>query len=163
MIAGFTGHQNLGPPDVVTWVERTLAVIIKEKNVTLGLSSLAEGADQVFASVLVREHIPFRAVIPARGYENTFSAEHLAAYESLLRSARSVDVLSFDEPSEAAYYEAGTKIVSESDFLIAVWNGEKARGFGGTADIVNYAKAKRRLVVHVNPNEMSVGHLTPSK
>lgn len=161
MIAGFTGHQHLGPPDVVTWVERSLAAIIKERNVTLGLSSLAEGADQIFASVLVREQIPFRAVIPAKRYKNTFDAEHLPAYESLLQSAHFIDVLSFDEPSEAAYYEAGTKIVNESDFLIAVWNGEKAKGFGGTADIVNYAKAKRRLVIHVNPNEMRVRLLSP--
>jgi hypothetical protein len=36
-------------------------------------------------------------------------------------------------------------VVDEADRLIAVWDGEPARAFGGTADVVAYAREKGRL------------------
>jgi len=35
--------------------------------------------------------------------------------------------------------------------LVAVWNGQPARGPGGTADAVAFARGLGRRVVHVNP------------
>ena len=39
---------------------------------------------------------------------------------------------------EAAYEQAGHWIVENSHALVALWDGEPARGQGGTAEIVAY-------------------------
>jgi hypothetical protein len=36
---------------------------------------------------------------------------------------------------------AGEKVVDLSDTLLAVWDGLPAKGYGGTADVVTYARA----------------------
>ena len=55
------------------------------------------------------------------------------------------------EPSEAAFLAAGRLVVERSDVLAAVWDGKPARGSGGTADVVDYAKELRREVVVIWP------------
>lgn len=59
-----------------------------------------------------------------------------------------MDTLPFSEPSEEAFYAAGKAVVDACDWLIAVWDGEPARGLGGSADVVAYAR-NRGKVVHV--------------
>ena len=48
-----------------------------------------------------------------------------------------------------AYLQAGRATVAHCDVLIAVWDGEAARGPGGTADVVQLALARGTPVVHV--------------
>jgi hypothetical protein len=59
--------------------------------------------------------------------------------------------LPYPFPSEEAFWNAGKYIVDHSDLVVAVWDGEAARGLGGTADVVQYALTVGRKVVHVNP------------
>ena len=46
---------------------------------------------------------------------------------------------------------AGRLLVERSDRLIAVWDGLPARGPGGTADVVAYARALSRPVTVLWP------------
>ncbi|MER5913805.1 hypothetical protein ABT124_25810, partial [Streptomyces sp. NPDC001982] len=39
----------------------------------------------------------------------------------------------------ASSEEPGELLVDQADELLAVWDGQPARGFGGTADVVAYA------------------------
>jgi len=57
-----------------------------------------------------------------------------------------VDTLAFREPSEEAFFAAGKAVVDACDWLIAVWDGEPARGLGGSADVVAYARNQGRRV-----------------
>jgi polyphosphate kinase 2 (PPK2 family) len=41
---------------------------------------------------------------------------------------------------EDAYLAAGRWIVDHADRLVAVWDGRPARGRGGTAEVVAYAR-----------------------
>jgi len=63
----------------------------------------------------------------------------------------SVETLSFDEPSEEAYLAAGCRVVDMSDVLLAVWDGQPARGKGGTGNIVEYARSRATRVEIVWP------------
>ena len=56
--------------------------------------------------------------------------------------------LSTDEES---YFNAGKMVVDLSDVLVAVWNGQPAKGLSGTANIVEYAKQKQKPIVHLDP------------
>lgn len=129
---------------------------VKRLGATEGYTSLAAGADQLFAETLVRFGIPFVAVVPCTAYDATFSESDHGVYRRLLAKAAPVEVLPFPEPSEDAFLAAGKRVVDASDALLAVWDGEDARGRGGTGDIVAYALALGRPVLHMNPVDRTI-------
>lgn len=152
MKIGITGHQHLGSEETITWLSDTIETIIKQHNIDMGFTSLAIGADQLFADILSKNQIPYTVIIPSDEYETTFTDPyHLEHYKILLQSAKNRINLPFDKPSENAFYEAGKKIVALSDLLIAIWDAQPAKGLGGTGDIVKYAQTLKRNVVHINP------------
>jgi len=151
MVVGFTGHQDLGMAATAAWVRKQIEVTVRNHRVELGVTSLAIGADQLFAAVLAEQKIPYVAVVPCKGYEETFDRTGLVKYRHFLRLAAEKRVLHFEEPSERAYYEAGKEIVNQSSLVIAVWDGKPARGLGGTGDIVRYARKESRIIVHIDP------------
>ncbi len=162
MKVGITGHQDLGPPDAVWWVSEALSETIEGYEVIEGLTSLAVGADQLFAEILNSKGILYSVVIPCADYEQTFDEEYLVRYKQLLsQSARSLQ-LDYGEPSEEAFFEAGKRVVELSDVVIAVWNGQPARGVGGTADVVEYAAQRQKKVVHINPVTKKVTEIRDS-
>jgi len=159
MTAGITGHQKLGDTHVVQWIEGSIEYAARRRAFTLGLTSLAVGADQLFAEVLRRCGILFDVVVPCEDYESTFDDVGKRNYLDLLTSAHSVIVLPFDTPSEDAFFEAGRRIVNDADFVVAVWDGLGSRGYGGTADIVGYARQLHKPVLHINPARRTIKQL----
>ncbi len=161
MNAGITGHQNIGDADAVAWVEHSLRVLVGTAAIDSGLTSLAVGADQLFARVLRRASLPFVAVLPCDRYADTFeNAEALASYSELLAASSSIHQLPFLEPTEEAFFAAGKWIVDHCDVLVAVWNGLPARGIGGTGDVVGYARDTGRRWIHVHPVTRTVAEVT---
>jgi hypothetical protein len=150
MIAGLTGHQKLGNQLTVRWVEEQLSGLLVAQEVTEGCMSLAVGADQMYAALLLRRGLPYTVVLPCEDYEETFSETEREAYRYYLSKARSVATLGFVEPTETAFYEAGKDVVRRSELLIAVWDGRAARGLGGTADIVHFARTQSKRVLHID-------------
>ena len=51
-----------------------------------------------------------------------------------------------------AYEQAGRYVVEHSDVLVAVWDGLPARGRGGTAEIVAWARGLGKPVCQVWPD-----------
>jgi hypothetical protein len=117
------------------------------------VSSLAEGADRLFANAALAAGIELVAPIPfARDvYARDFAGESRAAYYALLDRAAEVIELGgrFEsETARAAAYEAvGCEMVERSDIVLAIWDGEEASGRGGTADIVAHARRRQRPVL----------------
>ncbi|MGH7494456.1 MAG: hypothetical protein ACREOO_18950 [bacterium] len=152
MKAGITGHQNLGDEETVAWVTESLLNAITQHKVDYGFTSLAIGADQLFAQILRDRGIPYTTVLPCQKIEKTFQTPaHLENYRRLLKNAASVETLNFIEPAEIAFFEAGKRVIDLSEILVAVWNGLPAKGLGGTADAVKYALDQKKSVVHINP------------
>ena len=160
MKVGVTGHQDLGTDENVAWVRNAIAAAITELDVSHGFTCLARGADQLYAEVLMERGIPFTAVIPCEEYEETFpTSEGLARFKELLGFAANEEWLPYREPSEVAFFDAGKRVVDCSKSLIAAWDGEPAKGLGGTADVVEYAMESRRRVIQVNPRSHMVRKL----
>lgn len=152
MRAGVTGHQELGPAPSVRWVSDELRCALNRENVTVGLSCLAKGTDQIYARLLKELGIPLEAIVPCRNIESSFHDPlELKNFQELLMTARYCTTMPFSEPSEQAYFAAGRHLVDRSEMLIAVWDGQPARGLGGTADVVKYARMKNVRVFHLNP------------
>ena len=143
MRIGLTGHQNI-PSQALEYVSRGInEVLDRVKDELVGVSSLAAGADQLFASIVLARGGSLQLVIPCRRYEKTFPRpEDLTNFRTLLERAVSVETLNFEEPSEEAYLAAGCRVVDLSDMLLAIWDGQPARGKGGTGDIVEYARSR---------------------
>jgi len=152
MKIGVTGHQDI-PARALEYVTHGIIEVLDGvKDEVVGVSSLAAGADQMFASLVLERGGRLEVILPSSGYETTFSrAEDLTNFRSLLSRATTVETLSFAEPAEEAYLAAGCRIVDLSEVLVAVWDGEPAKGKGGTGDIVEYAKRRGTRVEVVWP------------
>jgi hypothetical protein len=147
---GCTGHQSLSPATRRHVAAAIADILAAEADAGLtGLTSLAEGADQIFAFAVLAAGGRLHAIIPSEGYEQTFASSLARETFAALRSlAREDTTLPFSEPSEDAYLAAGHEIANRCEILIAVWDGKNAAGKGGTGDIVTYAR-KRRMDVRV--------------
>ena len=149
---GITGHQNL-PDQAIDFVKHGIANVLHHfHGAFVGVSSLAIGADQLFAEAVVQSNGRLHAVIPCQGYETTFTDDAaLQSFRRLLESAGSVETLAYDRPSEDAFLAAGNRVVELSDIFIAVWDGLEAKGKGGTADIVRYAQGHQKELFVIWP------------
>lgn len=157
MKVGMTGHQQLGGEETIAWLSAMLETCIEQYHIEQGITSLAIGADQLYAEVLKRNHISYLAVIPSADYAVTFQDHYdLERYQQYLRAAREIIQLPFSKGSEQAYYEAGKQVVDLSDLLLAVWNGLPAKGLGGTGDIVQYALSLKKQIIHIHPFERKI-------
>lgn len=152
MKIGVTGHQEI-PPQARGFVIRGIKALLDQAaHDVVGVSSLAAGADQLFASLVLERGGRLEVILPCNAYETSFSRpEDLRNFHALLAKAANVETLSFDEPCEDAYLAAGHRAVDLSDVLLAVWDGQPARGKGGTADIVEYATSRGTQVEIVWP------------
>ncbi|WP_343046173.1 hypothetical protein [Nonomuraea typhae] len=114
----------------------------------VGLSCLADGADQIFAQAVLDLGGALEAVIPAQRYRDALPGDSRARYDELLGRAAVVHRLDYIESTSESHMVASARMLDGADGLLAVWDGLAARGYAGTADVV--AEAGRRGVpVHV--------------
>ncbi|ALU93023.1 hypothetical protein AMK14_28055 [Streptomyces sp. TSRI0445] len=144
---GVTGHRSIPAEAEAHVLAGMRAALCGRDRPSQALSSLAVGADQLFADLALTCGAELTAVIPSGDYEACFdNAADLARYRTLkARAAREVR-LDFPHSTDEAYYAAGAYIADHCDRLLAVWDGLPARGLGGTGDIVTYARTLGRPV-----------------
>ncbi len=106
----------------------------------VGLSCLAEGPDQVFAHAVLDHGGTIEAVIPAERYREELPEDVRDEFDALLARATEVHRMPCHTPDPDAHMAAGVYMVDRADELWAVWDGRPARGHGGTADVVAYAR-----------------------
>jgi hypothetical protein len=117
------------------------------------LSGLAEGADCLLAEAALASGWSLRAVLPfpAAEFEKDFSAGGAGLLRSLLPRAADVCELGARLHDARAYLDVGEYIVEHSQIVVAVWNGEPARGPGGTGDVIARALRAGRPVLAMDP------------
>lgn len=154
---GITGHQSI-PKAARGYVSDALRREIRfalRRGPLWGVTSLAAGADQIFAELVLRAGGRLHAIVPSHQYETTFDRRSLECYQVLLSAATEVERLEFDEATEEAFFTAGRRVVDLCDQLLAVWDGQPSRGLGGTADVVKYAKSSGRRIEIIWPTGVS--------
>ncbi|GAA3976378.1 hypothetical protein GCM10022384_28060 [Streptomyces marokkonensis] len=141
MRVGITGHRGLGA-EVERRVREMLdeAVSAYDAADLVGVSCLADGPDAWFAEAVVKHGGRLEVVIPATGYRDALPEWHHATYDALLGQAADVHETGMDESTSEAHMVGSEVLVGLSDDLLAVWDGKPARGFGGTGDVVSYAR-----------------------
>lgn len=159
-IIGLTGHRRLNNPDAVgALVRQQIEALRSEvRGEIFGCSSVAIGADTLFAEICQSLRIPWIALLPfsPAEFKEDFSESQWSAVLALLRDAIEVEVSGSAEDRNAAYLQCGRRTVDRSDAIIAVWDGKAARGVGGTADVVSYAREKKKPLIVIDPIRLSV-------
>jgi hypothetical protein len=136
-----TGHRGL--PDATTeLVSAALRTEIGKRADAhlIGLSCIADGADALFAKAILDHGGELHVVVPARKYRDGLPASHHPTYDELITQAAAVIRLDYEESDSAAHMDASLRMIAEADELLAVWDGKPARGYGGTADVVDAAR-----------------------
>lgn len=147
MRIAISGHRGL-PDDTALLIDQAIRdeLIRHPSNDLTGISCLADGADQIFARAVLDAGGRLEVVVPAEKYRDGLPADSLTAYDELLARASGTHRLSYTESTSESHMDASRRMLGYADQLIAVWDGQPARGYGGTADVV---KAARDLNVRV--------------
>ncbi|MEU0149249.1 hypothetical protein ABZ119_25390 [Streptomyces sp. NPDC006288] len=144
---GVTGHRSIPMEARAQVLEGMRAALRGHEGSLEALSSLAVGADTLFADLALAHGAELTVVIPSGDYESGFpDRADLARYRMLRARATREVRLDFPHSTDEAYYAAGAYIADHCDRLLAVWDGRPARGLGGTGDIVTYARTLGRPV-----------------
>ena len=106
----------------------------------VGLSCLADGADQIFARAVLDAGGRLEVFVPAVRYRDALPEPAHRGYDELISRAVAVHRLGHVESTADSHMEASIEMLKSADLLFAVWDGLPARSFGGTADIVSHAR-----------------------
>ncbi len=158
---GASGHRDLGDTVAQQYAARCVRELLAsyaERYPNLVLRApLAIGADQLFVQTALDLNIPVEAVIPSEDYEAHYApGEEQATYQRLLQQCRCLHPQPFATHTDDAYLAAGQWIVEHSDIVLLIWNGQPAKGRGGTADIASYAWRTGRPFVQINTTKQVV-------
>jgi hypothetical protein len=139
-VVAITGHRDLD--DAALARREIQAELARLEPPVIGVSSLAAGADQLFADALLDSGGRLDVILPGRDYRDTLPEDSRNAFDRLLAAANEVTTLDNANVGKAAYVAAGLAMLDRCDVLIAVWDGERSRGRGGTADLVRLARER---------------------
>lgn len=147
-----SGHRGL-PEATTRLVDQAIRATLAHYGPELvGISCLADGADQSFATAVIDLGGRLEVVVPARKYREALPSECWSTYNGLFSKASHIHQLEFVESTSEAHQAASEYMVTHADLLIAVWDGLPARAYGGTADVVAYARTVGKPVKVIWPD-----------
>jgi len=146
-----SGHRGMPAPAEELVAAEIHKLVQDQGSNLIGLSCLADGPDSIFAQEVLEAGGRLIAVIPATKYRESLPADHHSLYDSLLGLASETVPLEHIESDSEAHMDASLRMLDLADELIAVWDGQPARGYGGTADVVTAATERNIPVTVVWP------------
>lgn len=166
---GFTGHRKLeNPAEVANQIRNSIREILDKSGATKfqAVTCIASGGDSIFADVALEMGGDLKIVMPmpADDYLDDFEGGDVAIFKKLVSNDRTPTLITDRKPLSTEerndlYLRAGEKVVDNCDYLIAVWDGEKSKGKGGTGNIVAYGKAKGVDVIHIRAFKSDISRL----
>jgi hypothetical protein len=137
---GITGHQFLPNPELFQNALHSVFTKIESQFVEARFefySPLAPGADTLVARLALQLNIPLIIFLPSEEceYLDSFVAEHRSEYKQLAQKAQGIIHLPQQE-GKNRYEVIEDYLVEQMDYLITLWDGEEARGPGGTGEVV---------------------------
>jgi hypothetical protein len=166
---GFTGHRAL--QDEAKCREAIFGFLEQRRasasGLVYGVSSVAAGGDLLFAESCIELALPLRVLLPlpVDEFRRDFDEKTWRRAEQVLSKAASVEVTAGNASREECYYECGIETVQQSRLLLALWDGAPSQGFGGTEDIVSFARGLGRPVawLHSSTCELRILNEQPDK
>lgn len=136
-----TGHRGLSP-GVETLIDRAVrAELAHHVGADLvGISCLADGADQIFAHAVLDAGGALEVVVPSARYRDALPEQARRPYDDLIGRAVAIRRLDHAESTSESHMDASVEMVKGADLLFAIWDRLPPRSFGGTADVVAHAR-----------------------
>jgi hypothetical protein len=136
-----SGHRGFSP-QVAALIEHAIRAELSPyaSDDLVGISCLADGADQIFARAVVDRGGKLEVVVPAERYRDALPEEAHRDYDELISRAVAVRRMDHVESTAESHMDASIEMLKHAEILFAVWDGLAARSFGGTADVVSRAR-----------------------
>lgn len=162
---GVAGHRTLDDEPAIAsvidaWLDHIASCcpITRSTDVAVTVvSSLAEGADRLLTTHALERfasaQVDIEAVLPRPPgeYEKDFVDQaSVEEFRRLMKRARQTTVVEPTSDLSEGYARAGKGVVDVSDVLVVIWDGEPARGPGGTGEVVAYARTVGLPVVVID-------------
>lgn len=159
-VVGFTGHRRVKN-------EKALAQILREVIASLqqdagrdlvGRSSIASGADTLFAEACLASNMKWIALLPfpEAEFKKDFTEVDWKRARALLDRAERIEISSETAERPRGYLDCGLETVDGADLMVAVWDGEAPRGPGGTAQIVEHARSVQKPLILISPDGVKI-------
>lgn len=140
-LVGFAGHRRLENPAAAKAVIRKeledLAATVNGE--VIGVASAAAGADLLFLEACGEAGLRTIVLLPFDRERFRQDFDDPAEWQracGLMDAALWCEVAPGNEQAPEAYHVVAREMLEVSDRLIFLWDGEKARGLGGTAETV---------------------------
>ena len=168
IVLAATGHRVIPKQDeeaLCRAVNSELNLIAKSNphSPCILISALAEGADRLVASCALSLGWQLCAVLPLTqdDYETDFhDDESVAEFRELLKRSTWVKVLDAKHHLRpGCYHELGLWLSQQAQVLIALWDGEQAKGPGGTAEVIQHFREGVALAQPILPDSGPVIHI----
>ncbi|MFF5264473.1 hypothetical protein ACFY4C_36580 [Actinomadura viridis] len=140
MRIAISGHRSLPPATEALVAEALDGALSPITANIVGLTCLADGADTLFARAVLAHGGQLEVIVPAEKYLAGLPEGHHAVYRKLLAQAIQVHHMPFTKSDSEAHMAASQHMLTLADELWAVWDSQPARGYGGTADVVQAAR-----------------------
>jgi hypothetical protein len=155
----FAGHNRpsvLGDQQGGTAALGAAFALLKQAGVADGrlLTGLADGADTLAVNAWVDAGLgPVHAVYPFLDASAPSDNEKLAASVTWLDGER------FEAAGRSAHLAQTRWLIGGADILVVIWDGDRGRGAGGTADAVRLALEYDIAVLWIQPSDYGVVRL----
>jgi len=147
LVLGFTGHR---PERIIDYSEPRLmalcGAILDKYQPSLVISGMALGWDMCIAQSCIEKGFQFDAAIPFLGQELKWLSDDKKKYHRILKSARTLQIISEGGFSASKMQKRNEYIVDKCDVLITLWDGKE---YGGTWNCIRYGREKGKKIVNV--------------
>ena len=159
-VVGFTGHRRVKHEKALAQVLREVIASL-QKDVgrdLVGRSSIASGADTLFAEACLASNMKWIAQLPfpEAEFKKDFSEADWTRAKALLDRAERVEISSDTAERPRSYLDCGLATVDGADLMVAVWDGKAPRGPGGTAQIVEHARTAQKPLILISPDGVEI-------
>ncbi|MCW1887528.1 hypothetical protein OKA04_22520 [Luteolibacter flavescens] len=146
-IVGFAGHRRLVEPAAV---KAAIVTALREfrdgvEGELTGRASAAAGADLLFLEACRELGLAYSVVLPfpeERFQEDFDDDAEWARARTLIDGAANVEIVPGNEVAPEAYHLAAREILDVCDAMLFLWDGQPARGIGGTAESVGEVRER---------------------
>lgn len=171
---GVSGHRHIDikNENLQKKLRDALKQIINDADEVKLISPLAEGSDRLFIDIAF-EIVPMKIknlTIPMpfekdrymKDFKKQSSRDKFEYYfdKSNFKNSEKLSIDSFStlagKNDDESYLNVGKCVVDKSDILVALWDGKKANGIGGTGDIVKYAEEEGKAILYINTETLAV-------
>ena len=162
-VIGFSGHRKLPDPNTVAeGIRNAFERLAASYSPLASVSSAASGADTLLFEEVARRNLPCLLILPfsqAR-FQQDFDSADWDRVLPFIENATHVEEVAGEQSTKEAYMEAGILTVERSDVMIVIWNGNPSAGFGGTGNVVTYARELEKPLLIIDPE---TGNITEER